>query len=170
MTIVTRPSGMANTSPRHMPVLGNVHPIKIEKIDILFVTSFLCSLEFLFLLDRDIQEVGKYLKDFFFFFFFFFFFIIFYYLISDSPFTLQWCFPGLRKHHTYIHTCTFFTITFFFIPPHSHNLYFKLKHTKKTRYEVFFGYLKQLFYIFLTIFNIYTVYTYIHHIYRYMYI
>ena len=22
---------MANTSPRHMPVLGNVHPIKIEK-------------------------------------------------------------------------------------------------------------------------------------------
>ena len=25
---------MANTSPRPMPVLGNVHPIKIEKIDI----------------------------------------------------------------------------------------------------------------------------------------
>ena len=25
---------MANTSPRHMPVLGNVHPIKIEKFDI----------------------------------------------------------------------------------------------------------------------------------------
>ena len=25
---------MANTSPRHMPVLGNVHPIKIENIDI----------------------------------------------------------------------------------------------------------------------------------------
>ena len=25
---------MANTSPRHMPVLGNVHPIKIEKNDI----------------------------------------------------------------------------------------------------------------------------------------
>ena len=30
---------MANTSPRHMPVLGNVHPIKIENIffcDIIF--------------------------------------------------------------------------------------------------------------------------------------
>ena len=24
----------ANSSPRHMPVLGNVHPIKIENIDI----------------------------------------------------------------------------------------------------------------------------------------
>ena len=28
---------------RHMPVLGNVHPIKIEN-----VTSFLCSLELLY--------------------------------------------------------------------------------------------------------------------------
>ena len=37
---------MANTSPRHMPVLGNVQPIKIEKFDIFCVTSFLCSLEF----------------------------------------------------------------------------------------------------------------------------
>ena len=27
---------MANTSPRHMPVLGNVHPIKIENVDIFF--------------------------------------------------------------------------------------------------------------------------------------
>ena len=25
---------MANTSPRHMPVLDNVHPIKIENFDI----------------------------------------------------------------------------------------------------------------------------------------
>ena len=25
---------MANTSPRHMPVLANVHPIKIENFDI----------------------------------------------------------------------------------------------------------------------------------------
>ena len=34
---------------RHMPVLGNVHPIKIEEnVDIFFVTSFLCSLELLF--------------------------------------------------------------------------------------------------------------------------
>ena len=37
---------MANTSPRPMPVLGNVHPIKIEKNWYFFVTSFLCSLEF----------------------------------------------------------------------------------------------------------------------------
>ena len=29
-TLKTRQSEMANTSPRHMPVLGNVHPIKIE--------------------------------------------------------------------------------------------------------------------------------------------
>ena len=32
--IITRQSEMANTSPRHMPVLGNVHPIKIENVDI----------------------------------------------------------------------------------------------------------------------------------------
>ena len=33
---------------RHMPVLGNVHPIKIKNVDIFFVTSFLCSLELLY--------------------------------------------------------------------------------------------------------------------------
>ena len=33
---------------RHMPVLGNVHPIKIENVDIFFVKSFLCSLELLY--------------------------------------------------------------------------------------------------------------------------
>ena len=38
---------MPNTSPRPMPVLGNVHPIKIEKKKKI-VTSFLCSLEFLY--------------------------------------------------------------------------------------------------------------------------
>ena len=27
---------MANTSPRHMPVLDNVHPIKIENVGIFF--------------------------------------------------------------------------------------------------------------------------------------
>ena len=32
--IKTRQSEMANTSPRQMPVLGNVHPIKIENFDI----------------------------------------------------------------------------------------------------------------------------------------
>ena len=31
-TIETKQSEMANTSPRPMPVLGNVHPIKIEKV------------------------------------------------------------------------------------------------------------------------------------------
>ena len=34
--IKQRQSEMANTSPRHMPVLGNVHPIKIENFDIFF--------------------------------------------------------------------------------------------------------------------------------------
>ena len=33
LAIETRQSEMANTSPRHMPVLGNVHPIKIENLD-----------------------------------------------------------------------------------------------------------------------------------------
>ena len=31
---------MANTSPRHMPVLGNVHPIKIENFDIFAWSHF----------------------------------------------------------------------------------------------------------------------------------
>ena len=48
ITDITRQSEMANTSPRHMTVLGNVHPIKIENFDIFFVTSFLSSLEFLY--------------------------------------------------------------------------------------------------------------------------
>ena len=30
-TITTRQSVMANTSPRHMPLIGKVHPIKIER-------------------------------------------------------------------------------------------------------------------------------------------
>ena len=34
ITWITRQSEMATTSPRHMPVLGNVHPIKIENFDI----------------------------------------------------------------------------------------------------------------------------------------
>ena len=29
ITYLTRQSEMANTSPRHMPVIANVHPIKI---------------------------------------------------------------------------------------------------------------------------------------------
>ena len=31
---------MANISHRHMPVLGNVHPIKIEKFDIILWRHF----------------------------------------------------------------------------------------------------------------------------------
>ena len=56
---------MANTSPRHMPVLGNVHPIKIENVDIVFVTSFLCARVVILLIDTATQEVPmkKYLKE-----------------------------------------------------------------------------------------------------------
>ena len=46
MTI--RQSEMANTSPCHIPVLGDVPTIKIETFDNFFVTSFLCSLQFLY--------------------------------------------------------------------------------------------------------------------------
>ena len=38
---------MANTSPGHIPVLGNVHPIKIENVRV-----------FIFLIDRVTQEVS----------------------------------------------------------------------------------------------------------------
>ena len=51
---------------RHMPVLSNVHPIKIEYFDIFCVTSFLCSLElFICLIDRATQDfpMKKYLKE-----------------------------------------------------------------------------------------------------------
>ena len=37
---------MANTSPRHMPVLGNVHPIDIDKFDILSSRDFSARLSF----------------------------------------------------------------------------------------------------------------------------
>ena len=49
---------MANTSPHHMPVLGNVHPIKIEKIFIFFrdVISLLARV-FILLIDTAAQEV-----------------------------------------------------------------------------------------------------------------
>ena len=49
---------MANTSPRHMPVLGNVHPIKIEKKRIFFrdVISLLARV-FILLIDTATQEV-----------------------------------------------------------------------------------------------------------------
>ena len=49
---------MANTSPRHMPVLGNVHPIKIEKKLTFFrdIISLL-TLVFILLIDTATQEV-----------------------------------------------------------------------------------------------------------------
>ena len=47
---------MANTSFRHMPVFGNVHPIKIENIFLRDIIS-LFSRVFIFLIDRAIQEV-----------------------------------------------------------------------------------------------------------------
>ena len=49
---------MANTSPRHMPVLGNVHPIKIENFDFFFrdVISLLAWV-FILIIDTATQEV-----------------------------------------------------------------------------------------------------------------
>ena len=44
---------MASTSPRHMPVLGNVHPIKIENFDI----HFSARSSFILLIDTATQEV-----------------------------------------------------------------------------------------------------------------
>ena len=48
---------MANTLPRHMPVLGNVHPIKIENIDIFRDVISLLARVFILLIDRATQEV-----------------------------------------------------------------------------------------------------------------
>ena len=63
--MVTRQSEMANTSPCHMPVLGNVHPIKIENFDFFFrdVTSLLARV-FIFLIDMATRgSHGIYLKE-----------------------------------------------------------------------------------------------------------
>ena len=48
---------MANTSPHHMPVLGNVHPIKIENFDIFSWRHFSARLSFILLIDTATQEV-----------------------------------------------------------------------------------------------------------------
>ena len=48
---------MANTSPRHMPVLGNVQLIKIELFDIFCDVISLLARVFIFLIDRVTQEV-----------------------------------------------------------------------------------------------------------------
>ena len=54
---------MANTSPRHMPVLDNVDPIKIENVDILSWRHFSARSSLLLVIDsyqRGSHE--KYLK------------------------------------------------------------------------------------------------------------
>ena len=48
---------MANTSPRHMPVLGNVHPIKIENFDIFRDVISLLARFFIVLIDTATQEI-----------------------------------------------------------------------------------------------------------------
>ena len=48
---------MANTSPRHMPVLGNVYPIKIENFDIFSRRNFSARSSFILLIDTATQEV-----------------------------------------------------------------------------------------------------------------
>ena len=57
MTCTTRQSEMANTSPRHMSVLGNVHPIKIEMFDIFRDVISLLARVFILLIDTATQEV-----------------------------------------------------------------------------------------------------------------
>ena len=48
---------MANTSPRHMPVLGNVHPIKIENVDIYRDVISLLARVVILLIDTATQEI-----------------------------------------------------------------------------------------------------------------
>ena len=48
---------MANTSPRHMPVLGNVPPIKIENFDIFPNVISLLARVFILVIDRATLEV-----------------------------------------------------------------------------------------------------------------
>ena len=56
---ITRQSEMANTSPCHIPVLGDVPPIKIENFYFYFpdVISLLARV-FIFLIDRATQEIA----------------------------------------------------------------------------------------------------------------
>ena len=48
---------MAYTSPSHMPMLGNVYPIKMYILDIFRDVIFLLIQVFIFLIDRATQEV-----------------------------------------------------------------------------------------------------------------
>ena len=56
-TNLTRQSEMTNTSPRHMAVLGNVHPIKIENLIFLCDVISLLARVFILLIDTATQEV-----------------------------------------------------------------------------------------------------------------
>ena len=47
---------MANTSPRHMPVLGSIHPIKIENFHIFGDIIFLLARVLILLIYRATQE------------------------------------------------------------------------------------------------------------------
>ena len=53
----TRQSELANTSPRHMPVLGNVHPIKIENLIFFRDVISLLARVVILLTDTATQEV-----------------------------------------------------------------------------------------------------------------
>ena len=53
----TRQSKIANTSPRHMPVLGNVHPIKIESLDIFRDVISLLVRVFIFLQEVPMENI-----------------------------------------------------------------------------------------------------------------
>ena len=57
VTNITRQSEMANTSPRHMPVLGNVNPIKIENLIFFRDVISLLARVFILLIDTATQEV-----------------------------------------------------------------------------------------------------------------
>ena len=48
---------MASTSPRHMPVLGNVYPIKIKKMMFFSDVISLLARVFILLIDTATQEV-----------------------------------------------------------------------------------------------------------------
>ena len=63
--VLTRQSEMANTSPRHMPVLGNVHPIKIEHFDIFSWRHFSARSSFYIIIWYDYPRGyhEKYLKE-----------------------------------------------------------------------------------------------------------
>ena len=60
-----RKSEKTNTSPRHMPVHGNAHPIEIDKFYIFRDVISLLARVYIFLIDRPTQEVPmkKYLKE-----------------------------------------------------------------------------------------------------------